>query len=111
MKLLIKNGHLVDPKNRRDGRFDLLIENRKVRDVLKPGSKITDAQMIDAKGCIVSPGFVDLHVHLREPGYEYKETIRNGTRAAAAGGFTSVCCMANTDPVNDNASVTEYILN
>ncbi|MBI2339582.1 MAG: dihydroorotase [Deltaproteobacteria bacterium] len=111
MKLLIKNGHLIDPKNRRDGRFDLLIENEKVRDLLKPGTKVTSAEVIDAKGCIVAPGFIDLHVHLREPGHEYKETIRSGTWAAAAGGFTSVCCMANTNPVNDNASVTEYILN
>ncbi|MBI4411216.1 MAG: dihydroorotase [Deltaproteobacteria bacterium] len=110
MRLIIKNGHLIDPKNRRNGRFDLLIEEGKVRDILKAGHTVASADVIDAKGCIVSPGFIDLHVHLREPGYEYKETIRSGTLAAAAGGFTSVCCMANTNPVNDNASITEYIL-
>ena len=66
-------------------------------------------QTIDCKGLIVCPGFIDIHVHLREPGYEYKETIASGTRAAAAGGFTAVCCMANTNPVNDNGAVTDYI--
>ncbi len=109
MKTLIKNGHLIDPKNKKDGVWDLLIENGRVLDVLKPGKKI-DADIVDAKGCIVAPGFVDLHTHLREPGEEYKETIHTGTMAAAAGGFTSVCCMANTLPVNDNASVTRNIL-
>ncbi len=65
--------------------------------------------MLDATGKIVCPGFIDIHVHLREPGYEYKETVASGTRAAAAGGFTAVCCMANTHPVNDNRSITDYI--
>ncbi len=110
MKLLIKNGKLIDPKNKRDGLFDVLIEKDQVLDVVKPGQKISADHIIDAEGCVVAPGFVDLHVHLREPGFEYKETIQTGTQAAAAGGFTSVCCMANTEPVNDNASVTKNIL-
>lgn len=108
--ILIKNGHLVDPANGKDGNFDLLIENGKV---LKVGKKISapkGTEVIDAKGAIVSPGFIDVHVHFREPGQEYKETIATGSKAAAAGGFTSVCCMANTSPVNDNASVTQSIL-
>ena len=71
---------------------------------------IPDVPTVDAKGKVVCPGFIDVHVHLREPGYEYKETVATGTRAAAAGGFTAVCCMANTHPVNDNRSITDYIL-
>ncbi len=110
MRLHIKNGFLIDPKNKRDGRFDLVICDGCVEDVLPPGQKVAEADIIDVSGLIVSPGFIDLHTHLREPGFEYKETIQTGTRAAAAGGFTSVCCMANTYPVNDNASVTQDIL-
>ena len=115
MKLIIKNGHLIDPANKKDGLFDILIEDGLVREVVGAGLKPAPTQSngakeIDAKGCIVTPGFVDLHTHLREPGYEYKETIQTGTLSAAAGGFTSICCMANTNPVNDKAQVTEYIL-
>lgn len=114
MKLLITNGRVVDPANRLNTVLDLLIVDGKI---LKVGPKLLltdprakDAQVIDASGRLVVPGFVDLHTHLREPGYEYKETIRTGTAAAAAGGFTTVCVMPNTNPVNDNQSVTEFIL-
>ncbi|MBX7148220.1 dihydroorotase [bacterium] len=109
-RLHIKNGHLIDPKNKINGKFDVVCENGVVIDVLKPGQKVADAEVIDATGLVVSPGFVDLHTHLREPGFEYKETIESGTRAAAKGGFTSICAMANTNPVNDAASVTEFII-
>jgi dihydroorotase len=106
MKTLITNGRIIDPSSGRDEKADLFIEDGKV----SSGKAGKDVEVIDAKGCIVAPGFVDLHVHLREPGFEYKETIQTGTEAAAAGGFTSVCCMANTNPVNDQASVTNYIV-
>lgn len=110
-KILIKNGRLIDPSEKKDGMFDVLLADGKVADV-QPKGKISapDAEVIDASGLVVTPGFIDLHTHLREPGGEYKETIQSGTASAVAGGFTSVCCMANTDPVNDNASVTDYIL-
>jgi dihydroorotase len=110
MKLHITHGTLIDPQNKKNGLFDVVLENGKVAAILPSGSKVADAEVLDAKGCIVSPGFIDLHTHLREPGFEYKETIETGTRAAAVGGFTSICCMANTKPVNDQATVTEYIL-
>jgi dihydroorotase len=101
---------VLDPASGRDRRGDLLLEEGRivaVEDVL-PG--VSDAEVVDAAGLWVAPGFVDLHAHLREPGQEYKEDIASGGRAAAAGGFTTVCCMANTDPVNDDPSVTDYIL-
>lgn len=111
MKILIKNGRLIDPAQKIDGAFDVLVEDGKVSQVAAMGViKSDNAKVIDAKGLIVSPGFIDLHTHLREPGFEYKENIHTGTAAAVHGGFTGVCCMANTSPVNDNASVTEYIL-
>ncbi|GHT01319.1 dihydroorotase [Synergistales bacterium] len=107
MKILIQNGSLVLPDGVKKG--DVLIEGGKIAALLDSGSKVGDAEIVDAKGLLVSPGLIDLHSHLREPGFEYKETIATGTRAAAKGGFTSVCCMANTKPVNDNAAVTELI--
>ncbi len=110
MKLLIKNGHLIDPATKTDARLDILIDNGKIADI-SPGLKEEgDTEVIDAQGLIISPGFIDMHVHLREPGQENKETIESGARAAVHGGFTSVACMANTEPVNDNRSVVEYII-
>lgn len=108
---LLKGGHVIDP-GRMNGPADVLIENGKIAGVGK-NLKARNGEaptVIDASGKLVVPGFVDLHVHLREPGFEYKETIRTGTASAVAGGFTSVCCMPNTNPVNDNQSVTEFIL-
>ena len=114
MKILIKGGRLIDPANNRDGLYDLIIEKRKVQAVEKSGKcsakDMEGAEIIDAKGLVVSPGFIDMHVHFREPGFEYKETIETGCQSAAAGGFTSVATMPNTDPVNDTRSVTEFIL-
>ncbi|MGH7884882.1 MAG: amidohydrolase family protein, partial [Thermodesulfobacteriota bacterium] len=112
MSLLIKNGKIIDPSQGIDENSDIYIEKNKIKEISKK-IKIYDTKKvktIDAKNMIVSPGFIDMHVHLREPGYEHKETIKTGCMAAAAGGFTSIVCMPNTNPVNDNASVTDYIL-
>lgn len=110
-KILIKDGRLIDAAQKLDGDFDLLLADGRVAEIAPRGKiRAAEARVIDAKGLIVAPGFIDLHCHLREPGFEYKETIQTGTAAAVAGGFTAVCCMANTEPVNDNASVTDYIL-
>lgn len=110
MTILIKNGRLVDPKNDRDEIVDVFINGNTIEKIERNLSGAAADQVIDATGLIVAPGLIDVHAHLREPGYEWKETIRTGTTAAARGGFTSVVCMANTDPINDNKSVTEYIL-
>lgn len=107
MSLIIKGGRIIDPVNGRDREGDLLIEKGRI---VKIGKSLSGDRTIDAKGLWVVPGLIDMHVHLREPGYEYKETIESGCRAAAAGGFTAVACMPNTDPVNDNGSVTDLIL-
>src|SRR6202795_1559592 len=110
--LLIRNGRVLDPASKTDASLDVLLDGEKIKEV-GPAGKITtpqDAEVFDASGLIVAPGFIDLHVHLREPGQESSETIETGTRAAARGGFTAVCCMPNTKPVNDNASVTRFIL-
>ncbi|HYO11651.1 MAG TPA: dihydroorotase [Thermoanaerobaculia bacterium] len=109
-KLLIHGGRVIDPSQDLDGRFDLLIEDDAVAKIDGRIKRPKDAEAIDAAGLVVAPGLIDIHVHLREPGQEYKETVRTGTMAAAAGGFTAVACMANTQPVNDNRSVTEHIL-
>lgn len=108
--LLIHGGRIVDPSQDLDGSFDLLIEDGAVAKIDGRIQKPRGAETIDAAGLVVTPGLIDIHVHLREPGQEYKETVRTGAMAAAAGGFTAVACMANTEPVNDNRSITEHIL-
>jgi dihydroorotase len=110
MKLLIKNGRLIDPAAGVDRGMDILIENGKIKEIAASIKKASACPFLDARDLIVTPGFIDMHVHLREPGQENKESIASGSRAAAHGGFTSVACMANTEPVNDNRSVTEYII-
>ncbi|HYN85880.1 MAG TPA: dihydroorotase [Pyrinomonadaceae bacterium] len=111
MRLLITNGYLIDPTQGLNAGRDLLIEDGRVAAVLKRGeSQPEGAQVFDATGLVVAPGFIDLHTHLREPGQEYKETIASGAAAAVAGGFASVCAMPNTDPVNDNPAVTSFIV-
>jgi len=107
-RVLVRGGRLIDPANGRSGLFDLLLEDGAVRRVA-PGIEATGAEVVPAEGRLVVPGLVDIHCHLREPGFEYKEDIASGARAAARGGFTSICCMANTSPVNDNAGVTSLI--
>jgi dihydroorotase len=108
-KLVIRNGRVVDPSQNLDQVCDLGIEDGLIEQI---GDAIegTGAEEFDASGLIVAPGFIDMHVHLREPGFEHAETIETGSRAAAAGGFTSICCMPNTDPVNDKPTVTSYII-
>ena len=107
--LLIKNGRVLDPATKTDATLDVLLDGEQIS---KIGTNLSapDAEIFDAKGLIVAPGFIDLHCHLREPGQEMSETIETGTRSAARGGFTAVCCMPNTLPVNDSASVTRGIV-
>jgi dihydroorotase len=122
MRIFIQNGHIIDPSQGIDGIGDILIEDGKIKEIItKSKEQIAksgeqkfqppelDIRTINAEGMLVLPGLIDMHVHLREPGFEYKETINTGTLAAVKGGFTTVCCMPNTFPVNDNASVTEFI--
>ena len=120
--ILIRGGHIVDPSQGIDGTGDILIEGGKIKELMrKNGNRETRKRpgeasgspgfrIIDASGLYVLPGLVDMHTHLREPGFEHKETIRTGTLAALQGGFTSVCCMPNTNPVNDNTTVTAFII-
>jgi dihydroorotase len=109
-RIWIKGGHLIDPTSKTDGPRDLLIENGRIVAVdTKLNANPRDVQVIDATGLIVTPGLVDIHVHLREPGQSYKETIASGTAAAAAGGFTSVAAMPNTIPVNDSVEITRWM--
>ncbi len=111
MAILIKGGRIIDPALKRDEVGDILIENGLIREIAPSISTPEGAaQVIDAAGKVVTPGLIDLHTHVREPGYEYKETVATATASAAAGGFTTICCMPNTNPVNDNQSVTELIL-
>ncbi len=110
MKTLIRGGHVIDPSQGIDAIQDVLIEGKKITKV-QPGLMAPeDCRVIEASGMYVIPGLVDMHVHLREPGFEYKETIKTGTMAAIRGGFTTVCAMPNTNPVNDNAGITESII-
>ncbi|MGV3531511.1 MAG: amidohydrolase family protein, partial [Chthoniobacteraceae bacterium] len=104
--LLLSNGRVIDPANRRDALGDVYIQDGVFAD---PKTAPADVERIDCKGLIIAPGLIDIHVHLREPGQSAKETIASGTRAAAAGGFTTVVCMPNTSPVVDNASVVAWI--
>ena len=110
MSLLIKGGRVIDPSQNIDDTLDILVEDGRVKELGKGLAAPTGAESVDATGKIVTPGLVDMHVHLRDPGLEYKEDIVSGTRAAAAGGFTSIACMPNTKPVNDNKAVTSYII-
>ncbi|HNQ16164.1 MAG TPA: dihydroorotase [Pyrinomonadaceae bacterium] len=111
MKLLIKNGHLIDPAEGQNSGMDVLIDDGKVAAwISRNETAPADAVVFDASGCVVAPGFIDLHVHLREPGQEHKETIASGCAAAVTGGFTSVCPMPNTNPINDNAAITRYMI-
>jgi len=110
MKLLLKGGRVIDPGTGRDGELDVLVEGGRIalvdRNIPPDGAEVVEI----GKGWIVAPGLIDIHVHLREPGQEHKETIASGTAAAVAGGFTAVACMPNTDPVNDHAGITQFIL-
>ncbi len=108
-RILIHGGRVLDPSVDFDDLADVLIEDGRISRV-EPGIEVRGAERVDATGCWVAPGFIDAHCHLREPGQEYKEDLASGSRAAIAGGFTGVACMANTDPVNDDPSVTDYIL-
>lgn len=111
--LLIRNGRMIDPSQNLDQVCEVLVRHGRVAAIGKPGEALQaapDARIVDAKNCVVAPGFIDLHCHLREPGKEYAETIESGGRAAAAGGFTSVLSMPNTRPVNDSAALTRYII-
>jgi dihydroorotase len=111
MRLLIANGYVIDPTQNVNAGADVLIEDGRVAALLGRGeARPEGAEVLDATGLVVAPGFIDLHTHLREPGQEYKETIASGAAAAVAGGFTSVCAMPNTDPVNDNPAVTSFIV-
>lgn len=110
MTILIKGGHVINPATQMDDTADVLVENGTVREIAK-GIKAKADRVIDAKGCYVMPGFIDLHVHLRDPGFEKKETIETGCRAAAHGGYTTILAMPNTKPVVDNADIVNYVHN
>lgn len=111
MALLIKGGRVIDPTQKLDETLDVLVENGLIKQVGKNLSAPAGTTTVDAAGCYVTPGLIDMHVHLRDPGLEYKEDIVSGTRAAVAGGFTSVCCMPNTKPAIDSKAIASYIIN
>ena len=111
MNVIIKNGRVIDPSQGIDDTLDVVVENGLIMEVGKGLSTPAGVEVIDAGGMLVVPGLIDMHVHLRDPGLEYKEDIISGTRAAANGGFTSVCCMPNTKPVIDNKAIVSYIFN
>src|SRR5258708_18942834 len=105
-RILIENGYVIDPAQGTNTGKNLLIEDGRVVGLSSHSDGVPDgAEVFDATGLIVAPGFIDMHVHLREPGHEYKETIASGAAAAVAGGFTTICAMPNTNPINDNAAV------
>ena len=108
MKTLIKNGRVYDSKNELDGKYDILIEDGKITKI-DDEIETKDAEIIDAENKMIFPGLIDMHTHLREPGYEEKETIKTGAEAAAAGGFTKIACMPNTNPAIDNPATVEYV--
>ena len=110
--LLIKNGRVLDPASKTDGVRDVLLDGEHIAEIAPAGeiAHANGAQTFDATGLIVAPGFIDMHAHLREPGQENSETIETGSHAAARGGFTAICCMPNTKPINDNASITRFIV-
>src|SRR5512146_1380337 len=108
--LTIRNGLLIDPSQKIEGKYDLLLQDGRVAEVAPAGRMRGKAdETFDARGLVVCPGLIDIHVHLREPGQSHKETIASGTMAAAAGGFTSVCTMPNTSPVNDSPEITTWM--
>ncbi len=109
-ELLLRGGRVIDPAQAIDAPLDVRLRDGRLAALEGPGAPAGEAKVVDVSGLLVVPGLIDLHTHLREPGHEYKETIATGTRAAAAGGFTAVCCMANTVPVNDSRAVTEFVL-
>lgn len=108
--ILIKNGRVIDPESKRDEVTDILIDGEIIKKIEKNISEINIDKVIDASGMIVSPGLIDVHVHFRDPGFTYKEDILSGSNAAARGGFTTVVCMANTNPVADNEGIIQYII-
>ncbi|MGQ9619165.1 MAG: dihydroorotase [Candidatus Aminicenantia bacterium] len=108
-RILLKNGRVVDPSSNLDATMDILIENGKIKEI-KEKIDLKNLEIIDCSGLIVTPGFIDLHTHLREPGREDEETIESGSFSAVAGGFTTICCMPNTEPPNDCKEVTEFIM-
>lgn len=108
--ILIKNGHVINPLSKMDENFDILIDNGNVIKIDKNIDKTENANIIDASGCIIAPGFIDIHSHFRDPGFTHKEDILTGSKAAARGGYTTVICMANTNPVVDNLDTLKYIL-
>ena len=107
--MLIKNGYVTDPATQRSGIYDIRIEDGLIREISPDIDCSSSEEILDARGLTVSPGFIDTHVHFRDPGFTYKETLHTGALAAARGGFTSVICMANTSPVVDSVPVLEDI--